>query len=209
MSHVQVYESTLDTAMATITALAPRYNHYFISTEFGGVVCRPMGSFRSTQDYHYQTLRSNVDLLELLQLTITVADSQGHRPTSVPHTYTFNFKFDPQREMYQPENIEALVASGVNIARAAQEGIPRELFAEGLLCSGALSGVWVSAHAGYDFGFLLGLLSSRPLAPNYEAFAAQLEKSLGNYWDVKWHGATDAWQWWSLRGEHKIFGLAL
>jgi CCR4-NOT transcription complex subunit 7/8 len=39
-------------------------------TEFPGVVAKPLGNHA---DYHYQTLRCNVDLLKIIQLGITFA----------------------------------------------------------------------------------------------------------------------------------------
>ena len=44
------------------------FHHTFQDTEFPGVVARPVGSFKSSNDYRYQTLRCNVDLLRIIQL---------------------------------------------------------------------------------------------------------------------------------------------
>lgn len=62
-------------------------------TEFPGVVARPVGNFRSSTDYHYQTLRCNVDLLKIIQLGLTFADSEGNYPLGTC-TWQFNFKFN-------------------------------------------------------------------------------------------------------------------
>lgn len=62
-------------------------------TEFPGIVARPIGSFRSTADYHYQTLRCNVDLLKIIQLGLTFTDENGDLPAG-PCTWQFNFKFN-------------------------------------------------------------------------------------------------------------------
>lgn len=61
-------------------------------TEFPGVVARPIGSFKTSSDYHYQTMRCNVDLLKIIQIGITLADAQGNYPPDVS-TWQFNFKF--------------------------------------------------------------------------------------------------------------------
>lgn len=61
-------------------------------TEFPGVVARPVGSFKSSSDYHYQTLRCNVDLLKIIQLGVTFADAEGNLPQGVC-SWQFNFKF--------------------------------------------------------------------------------------------------------------------
>lgn len=61
-------------------------------TEFPGVVARPIGTFKTSSDYHYQTMRCNVDLLKLIQAGITLADEEGNFPQDVT-TWQFNFKF--------------------------------------------------------------------------------------------------------------------
>lgn len=62
-------------------------------TEFPGVVARPIGTFKTSSDYHYQTMRCNVDLLKLIQIGITLADEEGNFPQDVT-TWQFNFKFN-------------------------------------------------------------------------------------------------------------------
>jgi CCR4-NOT transcription complex subunit 7/8 len=62
-------------------------------TEFPGVVARPIGSFRGSSDYHYQTLRCNVDLLRIIQLGLTLADEAGELAKGIC-TWQFNFKFN-------------------------------------------------------------------------------------------------------------------
>ena len=62
-------------------------------TEFPGVVARPIGTFRSTTDYQYQTLRCNVDLLKIIQLGLTFSDSEGKLPDG-DATWQFHFKFN-------------------------------------------------------------------------------------------------------------------
>ena len=67
--------------------------HATKDTEFPGVVARPIGTFRTSSDYHYQTLRCNVDLLKIIQLGVTFADEHGNLPRNVC-TWQFNFKFN-------------------------------------------------------------------------------------------------------------------
>jgi CCR4-NOT transcription complex subunit 7/8 len=62
-------------------------------TEFPGVVARPIGQFKSSNEYHYQTLRCNVDLLKMIQVGLTLSDENGNIPPG-GGTWQFNFKFD-------------------------------------------------------------------------------------------------------------------
>jgi len=52
-----------------------------------------LGNFRTSADYHYQTLRCNVDLLKMIQLGVTFADENGNIPKDAC-TWQFNFKFN-------------------------------------------------------------------------------------------------------------------
>ena len=67
-------------------------SNYLQDTEFPGVVARPIGSFKTSSDYHYQTMRCNVDLLKIIQLGITLADEEGQFPQECS-TWQFNFRF--------------------------------------------------------------------------------------------------------------------
>lgn len=49
-------------------------------TEFPGVVARPIGSFKVPADYHYQTMRCNVDLLKIIQLGLALSAEDGTLP---------------------------------------------------------------------------------------------------------------------------------
>jgi CCR4-NOT transcription complex subunit 7/8 len=90
---VDVYESNLDAEMESIRNLLPQYPYISMDTEFPGVVARPIGQFKTSSDYHYQTLRCNVDLLKLIQLGITLCDDNGNTPPGIT-TWQFNFKFN-------------------------------------------------------------------------------------------------------------------
>jgi CCR4-NOT transcription complex subunit 7/8 len=74
----------------------PSLSHIIVSiqdTEFPGVVARPIGTFKTSSDYHYQTMRCNVDLLRIIQVGITLANEDGEQPIECG-TWQFNFKFN-------------------------------------------------------------------------------------------------------------------
>jgi hypothetical protein len=66
--------------------------HALQDTEFPGVVARPIGTFKTSSDYHYQTMRCNVDLLKIIQIGITLSNEKGEFPEDVS-TWQFNFHF--------------------------------------------------------------------------------------------------------------------
>lgn len=135
-------------------------------TEFPGVVARPIGTFKTSSDYHYQTMRCNVDLLKLIQVGITLADEEGNFPQDVT-TWQFNFKFNigyvsevtvlwyrmlrmrASEDMYAPESIDLLQKSGFDFQRHEEMGISPNDFAELLITSGlvlAPEAKWISFH---------------------------------------------------------------
>lgn len=78
-----------------ISVVRPLYIPFITTrqdTEFPGVVARPIGSFKTSSDYHYQTMRCNVDLLKIIQVGLTLADEDGNYPQDVS-TWQFNFHF--------------------------------------------------------------------------------------------------------------------
>ncbi|KAG1436176.1 hypothetical protein G6F56_013669 [Rhizopus delemar] len=88
----EVWAENLEEEMAYLRDLVEDYPYLAMDTEFPGVVARPIGSFKTSSDYHYQTLRCNVDLLKIIQLGVTFADQYGNLPGNIC-TWQFNFKF--------------------------------------------------------------------------------------------------------------------
>ncbi|KAF8914983.1 CCR4-NOT regulatory complex component, partial [Haplosporangium bisporale] len=52
----EVWAENLDQEMALLRDLVDQYPYLAMDTEFPGVVARPIGNFRTSADYHYQTL---------------------------------------------------------------------------------------------------------------------------------------------------------
>ena len=146
-----------------------------------------MGHFKSTADYHFQTLRSNVDLLNIIQLGITFADERGHIPAWMP-TWQFNFKFSLGEDMYAQDSIDLLTRSGIQFKAHEDRGVDPHAFAELLMSSGLVlmdSVQWISFHSGYDFGYLLKLLTCAPLPSHEDAFFELLSLYFPNIFDIK------------------------
>jgi hypothetical protein len=97
-----VWASNLEQEFAQVRNLITQYPYVSMvwpsniltqDTEFPGVVARPIGQFKTSNEYHYQTLRCNVDLLKMIQVGITLCDENGNSPPG-GGTWQFNFKFD-------------------------------------------------------------------------------------------------------------------
>lgn len=159
-----------------------------MDTEFPGVVARPIGEFRSNADYQYQLLRCNVDLLKIIQLGLTFMNEQGEYPPGTS-TWQFNFKFNLTEDMYAQDSIELLTTSGIQFKKHEEEGIETQYFAELLMTSGVVlcEGVkWLSFHSGYDFGYLIKILTNSNLPEEELDFFEILRLFFPVIYDVKY-----------------------
>ena len=166
-----------------------RFHDYIaMDTEFPGVVARPIGEFKSSSDYQYQLLRCNVDLLKIIQLGVTFMDDKGNLPDGIT-TWQFNFKFNLTEDMYAEDSVDLLQNSGIQFEKHEQEGIDPMHFAEMMLVSGLVlmdNVKWLSFHSGYDFGYLINLLTSQNLPKSEGEFFELLKTYFPNVYDVKY-----------------------
>ena len=97
----EVWAGNLEKEMSKISQIILNYSYlsmviiYFNfnqDTEFPGTVAKPIGKFKDSADFTYQSIRCNVDLLNIIQLGITFSDSNGNLPQGTC-TWQFNFKF--------------------------------------------------------------------------------------------------------------------
>ncbi|KIP02893.1 hypothetical protein PHLGIDRAFT_20367 [Phlebiopsis gigantea 11061_1 CR5-6] len=183
----EVWAPQLETEMRNIRDLIDKYPYVAMDTEFPGVVARPIGSFKTSSDYHYQTMRCNVDLLKIIQVGITLADEDGNYPQDVS-TWQFNFRFSVNDDMYSPDSIELLQKSGIDLQRHEEMGIEPNDFAELMITSGLVlveDTKWISFHSGYDFGYFVKLLTAESLPTSEEFFFEKLRKWFPTIYDIK------------------------
>jgi CCR4-NOT transcription complex subunit 7/8 len=159
-----------------------------------------MGGFRGKSDYHYQCLRTNVDMLKVIQIGLSLFNEDGETPPARPHSgdatelgalgrrnghtgpcpyaWQFNFKFSLKDDMFNQTSIESLQQAGIDFALLERDGIDPHEFASLLIPSGLVcfdNVRWISFHGGYDFGYLTKLLICRHL-PNDEVEFDQIMK---------------------------------
>lgn len=183
----EVWSNNLYSEFVTIRKLLTRYNHIAISTEFAGTIARPIGNFRSKTDYHYQTMRSNVDLLNPIQVGISLSDENGNKPENESSTWQFNFKFDISNEMISADSLELLKKSGIDFESHQKQGINTFDFAQLMMDSGLVLDndmTWVTFHAAYDFGFLVHLLMDDSMPNNMQEFQWWVNKLVPNFYDL-------------------------
>lgn len=184
-----VWAHNLEDEFRTIRQIVQKYPYVAMDTEFPGVVARPIGEFRSTADYQYQLLRCNVDLLRIIQLGLTFMDENGKTPGGSYTTWQFNFKFNLNEDMYAQDSIELLQNSGIKFKKHEEEGIEPLEFAELLMTSGIVlmeNIKWLSFHSGYDFGYLIKLLTDSNLPTDEAEFFELLKLYFPTIYDVKY-----------------------
>mmetsp|Transcript_24571 Transcript_24571/g.42266 ORF Transcript_24571/g.42266 Transcript_24571/m.42266 type:complete len:294 (+) Transcript_24571:114-995(+) len=183
-----VWADNLDEEMGLIRSLVEEYPYISMDTEFPGVVARPVGSFRSSDDYQYQTLRCNVDLLKIIQLGLSFSDADGNLPSGCC-SWQFNFSFNLNEDMYAQDSIDLLRQSGLDFKKHEDRGIDVEYFGELLMTSGIVLNEdirWISFHSGYDFGYLIKLLTAKALPAEETEFFDLLHMYFPCVYDVKY-----------------------
>ncbi|GFP82697.1 probable ccr4-associated factor 1 homolog 9 [Phtheirospermum japonicum] len=157
-----VWSENLDHEFSLIRDLVDQFPFVSMDTEFPGVVFRHHNHYSGPLDL-YQTLKSNVDALKLIQVGITLSDVYGNLPDlGCPDRrfiWEFNFcDFDIASDDHAPNSIDLLRHQGVDFEFTHKFGVTVSRFAElmvssGLVCNDSVT--YITFHSGYDFGYLI------------------------------------------------------
>ena len=135
-------------------------------TSFPGIVARPLRPLsegpakltaRDVEEYHYQSIRLNVDVMPVLQVGLTLFDASGNMPPGGP-VWQFNMRFDPTNDLASPFALDQMRRTGLDLERLSREGVPHSRLGEVLMVSGLVlveGPKWVTFQSGYDMAFLL------------------------------------------------------
>lgn len=184
----EVWAHNLEEEFIRICKIVQHYPFVAMDTEFPGVVAKPIGQFTSNSEYMYQIMRSNITLLKIIQIGLTFMNADGKKPDG--HcTWQFNFRFNLNEDMYAHESIELLTNSGIQFNKHDQDGIdPTEfavlMFGSGLILTDQIS--WLSFHSGYDFGYLLKMLTDKQLPKKESEFFDLLKTYFPRIYDLKY-----------------------
>uniref|UniRef100_A0A1J3IUX8 poly(A)-specific ribonuclease n=1 Tax=Noccaea caerulescens TaxID=107243 RepID=A0A1J3IUX8_NOCCA len=188
----EVWNDNLQEEMDLIREVVDDFPYVAMDTEFPGIVVRPVGTFKSNADYHYETLKMNVNILKIIQLGLTFSNEQGNLPTCGTDKYCiwqFNFReFDVNSDIFALDSIDLLKQSGIDFAKNTQQGIDAKKFAELLMSSGIVLNEnvhWVTFHSGYDFGYLLKLLTCQNLPDTQTGFFELINVYFPTVYDIK------------------------
>ncbi|XP_022849991.1 probable CCR4-associated factor 1 homolog 7 [Olea europaea var. sylvestris] len=188
----EVWADNLDQEFALIREIVDDYPYIAMDTEFPGIVLRPVGNFKNSNDYHFQTLKDNVDMLNLIQLGLTFSDDKGNLPTCGTDkccVWQFNFcEFNPNEDVFANDSIELLRQCGIDFVKNNEKGINAKHFGELLMSSGIVLNddvYWVTFHSGYDFGYMLKLLTCKNLPDTQEGFFKSINLYFPVLYDIK------------------------
>ncbi|XP_004504674.1 probable CCR4-associated factor 1 homolog 7 [Cicer arietinum] len=190
----EVWSDNLEEEFALIREIVDDYPYIAMDTEFPGIVLRPVGNFKNSYDYHYQTLKDNVDMLKLIQLGFTLSDEDGNLPNFDDAddrfcVWQFNFReFNVSEDVFANDSIELLRQSGIDFKKNNDKGIDAQCFGDILMSSGIVLNDnvhWLTFHSGYDFGYLLKLLTCQNLPDTQVGFFNLINMYFPNVYDIK------------------------
>ena len=179
-----VWKNNLKEEILKISHLIEKFPYIAMDTEFPGIIVRAQGDVRDPQ---YQTIRSNVDRLKLIQVGITLSDSEGNFPPEIS-TWQFNLKFDLKVDTYSEDSIQLLKSSGIDFDLHLRDGIEPLDFAELFTVSGLVLNediVYITFHSGYDFAYLLKSLTCQKLPETQNGFYQLLRLYFPAFYDLK------------------------
>jgi len=183
-----VWADNLEAEFKIIRELLLTYPYVAMDTEFPGVVAKPVGSFSTTHQFYYQSVRCNVNLLKIIQLGITLMNERGEVPDKCC-TWQFNFRFSLTEDIYAQDSIDLLKNGGINFDYFASHGIDVSHFAELMLSSGLVLSEdvrWISFHSGYDFGYLIRALHGKELPEREDEFSILFHSFFPMCVDIKY-----------------------
>lgn len=133
---------------------------------------------------------------------MTFMDEEGNLAPDCS-TWQFNFKFQISEDIYAQNSIDLLTSCGIQFSRHQNDGIEPSSFAELLISSGIVlmdNVKWIGFHAGYDFGYLLKILSGEDIPESEKEFFELLRIYFPVIYDIKYLMEFCK----NLRGEKKL-----
>lgn len=157
-----------------------------MDTEFPGFIFDYNGA-EINSEIIYSVVKANVDMMNAIQVGITLADGQGRKPEGTD-TWQFNLSFSTSTQKLSPDSINLLKEAGIKFDEMSEHGINHKVFGDYLMTSGLVVNAditWITFHGCYDFAYLMKMLMDEPLPPTSNEFSKYLEHLFPVIFDVK------------------------
>ncbi|CAN8305614.1 unnamed protein product [Cochlearia groenlandica] len=188
----EVWSENLEQECALIKDSVEKFPYVAMDTEFPGVVWQlPRYANPYYSDDAYELIKKNVNLLKLIQLGLTLSDSQGNLPVynNKQCLWQFNFReFDLELDPHNTTSIKLLQDSRIDFDKFKTHGVESNRFAELLQGSGVVrNGLvqWVMFHCGADLGYLVKILTGENLPERRSEFLELVKRFFPRVYDVK------------------------
>ncbi|KAL5699404.1 hypothetical protein ACHQM5_030313 [Ranunculus cassubicifolius] len=158
-------------------------------TEFPGTI---FGGYNpgATPEESYKILKANVDSTDIIQLGLTLKNPADN---GVYDVWGFNLKdFNLSRgDPHNPDSIKLLKQQGIDFEKNAKDGIDCKTFGKFLNLSGLFNKkrlvTWIGFHTPYDFGYMIKILSGKPLPEKLSDFHNLVSRYFGTQvYDLKY-----------------------
>lgn len=182
-----VWSHNLEKEIGIISDLIDDFPYVGMDTEFPGVIAHPIGQFPSQEFFRYMLMKTNVDFLKIIQIGITLGDGRGNFPSPCC-TWQFNFRFSLDEDMYTTPAIDLLQQSGIDFNKFNTDGIDPYEFTQLLYTSGLVMNsdvYFITFHSSYDFGYIMKILTCKPLPSDDKEFMRALRVLIPHFYDLK------------------------
>jgi CCR4-NOT transcription complex subunit 7/8 len=193
----EVWRDNFESEFWKIMELAETYNVVGVDTEFPGMIYDTKTHQYNIHNHFYYSqqqeessyinIRMNVNELKLIQIGIALSDESGNLPGDTC-TWQFNLHFDLKKDQIAEDAYNLLVDSGINFSEHQKRGIDPNVFAEYFIASGLVlteNVKWICFHGGFDFAYLVKLLTGEKLPEDEREFHKLLTMYFPTFYDVK------------------------
>ncbi|KAL5699395.1 hypothetical protein ACHQM5_030305 [Ranunculus cassubicifolius] len=193
ISVVSVYKDTFmeeDFCKGIVEKLRDQENPIIaFDTEFPGTIDRRYTPTATSED-SYEILKHNVDATNIIQLGLTL-QTKGSNGEFNYDVWEFNFKdFNLLRgHHHNPESIKLLKQQGIDFEKNTRDGIDSRCFSTWLklLLFVNKKTTWVGFHSAYDFGYMIKILTGKPLPEKLSRFKSLVKDYFGcQVYDLKY-----------------------
>ena len=163
------------------------YTMIALDTEFPGIYYRHRSYDKSNTNNKYQEIKLNVDNLKPIQVGITIMKPNSTQKSGFL-TWQFNLDFNVYTDTKKKEAIKMLKESGIDFDKMVKEGIDLNSFKKALEATTLLNNqrlTWVTFHGGYDFAYLIKVITKKNLPDNSNKFVVLCKQYFPYWFDVK------------------------